>query len=74
MRELEAAGRLETVLGQQAVKLAERMCSQFDTGSATASVSRELRAVMDAALAGAPKAADSLDELANRRKLKASGA
>ena len=73
-RELDAAGRLEHPLGLQALMLAERMCSPFDTGSAVASVSKELRAVMDAALADAPKAADSLDELAHRREKKAESA
>lgn len=72
--ELEAAGRLESSLGQQALELARHMASPFDTGSARASVSRELRAVMDAALADAPKAADALDELALRRRDKASSA
>jgi hypothetical protein len=73
-RELEAAGRLDTVLGQQALLLAAQMAAAKGSGSAAAALSRELRAVMDAALAGAPKAADSLDELAKRRERKASGA
>lgn len=72
--ELEAADRLDSALGQQAVALAQHMASPFDTGSARAAVSRELRAVMDAALADAPKAADALDELASRRQQKASSA
>lgn len=72
--ELEAAERLETFLGAQAVALAGRIDAGGDTGSAVAALSKELRAVMDAALAGAPKAADALDELANRRRRKASGA
>lgn len=73
-RELEAAGRLDSVTGQQAMRLAERMCGQFDTGSAIAAISKELRAVMAEALADAPKVADSLDELAERRRRKAAGA
>ncbi|GGV34133.1 hypothetical protein GCM10010182_67490 [Actinomadura cremea] len=72
--ELEAAERLGTFLGAQAVALAGRIDAGGDTGSAVAALSKELRAVMDAALAGAPKAADALDELANRRRRKASGA
>ena len=43
--ELEAAGRLDSMLGQVALLLAERMC-EFDTGSGTAALSKELRAVM----------------------------
>jgi len=73
-QELEAAGRLETVLGQQALMLADRLAAQGDTGSAVAALSRELRAVMEAALADAPAAADALDELAERRRRKAAGA
>lgn len=72
-RELEAAGRLETALGQQALRLAKRMHSEFDTGSALASISRELRAVMAEALKGAAPVADPLDELAERRRRKAAG-
>ncbi len=70
-RELESAGRLETALGQQAVALAVKLASPFDTGSAMAAVSRELRAVREAALGGAGQDASPLsrarDELAARR-------
>jgi len=42
-----------TALGQQALLLASRIAaSSFDTGSALASTSRELTAVMDRALDG----------------------
>lgn len=73
-RALEDAGRLDSVLGQQALMLAGRLAGQGDSGSAVAALSRELRAVMDAALADAPQAADALDELAERRRRKAAGA
>lgn len=73
-RELEAAQRLDSFLGQQALGLAARIEAGGDTGSAVAALSKELRAVMDAALADAPKAADALDELSERRRRKASGA
>jgi hypothetical protein len=73
-RELEGARRLDTALGRQAMRLAERMHSMMDTGSAVAALSRELRAVMAEALAGVPAKADGLDELAARRERKASGA
>lgn len=72
-RELEAAGKLDSVIGQQAMRLAEKLCSGFDTGSATAAVSKEFRAVMAEALADVAKKADDLDELAARRLQKASG-
>lgn len=71
--ELAAANRLSTTLGQQAVKLAERMVSRSETGSAVASLSRELRATMAAAVAGAGQGGDPLDEFTKRRLNKASG-
>jgi hypothetical protein len=45
------------------------MC-EFDTGSGTAALSKELRAVMVAAVQGAPAAADPVDELRARRDRK----
>ena len=73
-RELEEAGRLETTLGQAALALAVRIAAGNDTGSAVASLTRELRATLDAALAGARVAASPLeqmrDELAERRRMK----
>jgi hypothetical protein len=72
-RELEAGGVLDTALGQQALRLAERMHSPHDTGSALAAVSKELRSVLAAALADATPVADALDELAQRRQVKAAG-
>jgi hypothetical protein len=73
-RDLEAAGRLDSVLGQQAVALAERIdLGATDTGSAIAALSKELRAVMEAALADAKGAADPLDELRARRERKSAG-
>ena len=59
------------MLGQVALLLAERMC-EFDTGSGTAALSKELRAVMVAAVQGAPAAADPVDELRARRDRKRS--
>lgn len=73
-RELEAAGRLDTALGQAAMRLAGRMHSEFDTGSALAALSKELRAVMAETLKDATPHSDSLDELAARRAKKAAGA
>ncbi len=73
-RELADAGRLETALGQQAIALAVKLASPFDTGSAMAAVSRELRAVREEALRGAEQVADPLDELRLRRDVKRAGA
>lgn len=73
-RELEDAGKLDTVVGQLALELAEKVCSERDTGSAKAAASKEFRAVMAEALADVAKQADGLDELMARRMQKASGA
>jgi len=51
--ELEQAGRLNTVLGQQAIVLAEQMLRPINTGASVASLSKEFRAVMVAAMDGA---------------------
>jgi len=67
LAELQAAGRADTALGQQALALAERVNNPRDTGSAIAALSRELRAVMVEALKGVEVAADPLDELRARR-------
>ncbi len=72
-RELVDAGRLDTALGQQALALAVKLASPFDTGSAMAAVSRELRAVREEALRGAEQVADPLDELRLRRDAKRAG-
>lgn len=72
-RDLEQADRLETVLGQQAMGLAEKLSSGRDTGSAMAALSKEFRAVLDAALDGAVVVSDGLDELAERRDRKRAG-
>jgi hypothetical protein len=72
-RELVAAGRLRTVMGQQALELARSIVSPLTTGSAKASLSKEFRAVMAAVLAAAPGRADELDELRMRRDAKRLG-
>ncbi|RBO82079.1 hypothetical protein [Nocardia puris] len=66
--ELEAAGRLDTVLGQQAAALAAAMAAAG--GQAMAALSRELRSVMDEALRGAKAEVDPIDELKLRRDRK----
>ena len=70
VRQLTEAGRLDTVLGQQALELAEAISSPLSTGAAKASLSKELRAVMTEALKGAHAAADPIDELRRLREQK----
>lgn len=77
-RELEAAGKFDTMLGQQAIALAARM-SGTETVAGIASLSRELRTVMAAAIGAAPAAppaagqGDEVDELRARRDAKRAG-
>ncbi len=66
-RELEQADRLDTMLGQTAIELARRISSSFETGSAVASLTKQLRETMAEALQGVAQAADPLDELRARR-------
>lgn len=69
--ELEAASRLDTVAGRQALLLARRLEDpETSFGSAAASLSKELREVMAEAMAGAAKEGDPVDELLRRRELK----
>jgi hypothetical protein len=48
--ELKRAGRLNSSLGQQAILLSARIGAPYYTGSATAVLSKELRATMEIAL------------------------
>ena len=73
-RELEEAGVADTVNGQIALRLAEKLSQPGDTGSAMASLARQLSTAMSDALASGTKKADALDELAAWRDRKASGA
>lgn len=74
-RELEAARKLDTMLGQQALALAARMSGTETTGG-IAALSRELRTVMAAAVGAIPAAppapgqGDGVDELRARRDAK----
>ena len=67
-RELAEVDRLDTVLGQQALALAERIGRPGEPGNSVASLSKEFRAVMEQALDGVKRAADPLDELRQRRE------
>lgn len=61
LTDLEVLG---TVDGQTALALAERIVSPMETGSAAASMTRELAACMDRVrAAAAPKQRDGVDEL-----------
>lgn len=77
-KRLTAADVLDTPEGAHVMLLARLLESGSSSGSMTAagaaSLSRELRAAMEAALADAPAEADVLDELAERRRQKAAGA
>lgn len=65
--EVERLGKTDTVLGQQALELAERLVSRKDTGSAIAAVSRELDRVMLRLQSGAAQAEDQLASARRRR-------
>lgn len=68
--ELEAAGVLDTMLGQQALRVATQMCG-YETAGGMASLSKELSRVMAEAMrAAVPLVADPVDELAARRDAK----
>lgn len=71
-KELEAAGRLDTMLGQSAMLLAQQMCSNR-VALGSAALNKELRATMASALQGAEVADDPVDELRRRRDAKRAG-
>jgi len=70
IRELEAAGRLQSVAGQVALELAYRVASPYESGAAVASLAKQFGEAMDRALAGVDRAADPLDEIRARRDRK----
>lgn len=67
-RELDAAERLETAYGQAAMVLARRIDAGRDTGSAMATMTRQLRETLAEALKGARREGSKLDELTERRR------
>jgi hypothetical protein len=73
-RQLEAAKRLDTPLGQAALTLARRIDSSRDTGAAMASMTRELRATLADALQGVAQEGNRVDDLRARRLKRLSGA
>lgn len=65
--QLELAERFKSPLGQACMALARRIDSRTDNGSGLSSLVRELRVTLDAALEGAARSADELDELGAKR-------
>lgn len=65
--ELIAVGREATMAGAVAVHLARQLDRGGHTGSQTASLSRELRASIGAAVAGGTPVDDALDDLQRQR-------
>lgn len=74
--ELDKAGRLASAKGQLTLQLAVDLAGagSFDNLSQRAAAVREIRASLDAALAGAKPPASALDDLERRRREKAAGA
>lgn len=68
--ELAAAGRATSPLGMAALALAHGIESPLETGSGRASMVREFRATLAAALADSQPAASPLDELRAKRDAK----
>lgn len=74
LAELEAAGAADSLLGQQALTIAEEMSGQGMGASGMAALSKELSRVMVEALrAGQAAMPDALDELRARREKKLAG-
>lgn len=71
---LDAVERLGSPDGAHVMYLATLLEEGRHTAAGAAALSKELRSAMEAALAGAPRQADEMDELAARRQAKASGA
>jgi hypothetical protein len=65
---LTSANRVETPAGQLALRLAGRLDEDTkDTGSSLAALAKQHLAVLDEALKDAPRDADGVDELRQRR-------
>lgn len=69
--ELDAAGVVNTALGQIALKLARQLDRGEDTGSAQAQLAKELRAVLQQATSTSSVEKDPADELRERRARRA---
>jgi hypothetical protein len=69
-RELAAVDRLDSIAGSAALQLAAALDSPTETGSAKASLARQLVATLEVAMKGVKVADDPLDELKRRRDQK----
>lgn len=67
-KELEKAERIGTAYGQAALVLAKRIDAGRDTGSAMATMTRQLRETLAEALKGARREGSKLDELTEKRR------
>lgn len=72
--QLEAVGREASPEGVHVLHLARLFAEGQHTASGAASLSKELRGALEVAMKGAPKVADVVDELEERRRQKAAGA
>lgn len=68
--ELEAAGKVNSVAGQHALELANRIVSAPGMNTGVAALSKQLQAVLAEALRGSSQAADPVDDLKARRDAK----
>lgn len=68
--ELEAADRLNSVAGQHALELANRIVNAPGMNTGVAALSKQLQAVLAEAVKGASQQANPLDELRARRDRK----
>lgn len=72
---LVESGRVETPLGQAALRLAARIDgSSSDSGSSLAAMVRELAKTLTQAMAGSGMSGDPVDELKSRREARQRGA
>jgi hypothetical protein len=68
LRELQARDRAETVQGQVALKLAAELEARTHSGSQSAALAGRLMEAQAAALRGAPRERDAVDQLEERRR------
>lgn len=74
LRELREANRVDSALGQAALRLAARIdASATDSGSALAAMVRQLQQTLRAATADASVDGDPIDELRARREARQGG-
>lgn len=74
IRLLEEADEMDTPLGANALKLAEKLDEGGDTGSSTAALSKQHLTVTTEILRGMKRVANPLDDLRERRERRRRGA